>query len=322
MPRLRRSRTTSPGIRRIRRGRGFSYLDVDGEPLRDQADVDRITALAIPPAWREVWISPYPHGHIQATGRDAADRRQYLYHPDWRLRADRRKFDRMLELAAALPAARRGVATDLRTEGLGKDRVLAGAFRMLDSAGLRIGSPRYAEEHGTFGLATLLVAHTSLAGDVISLRFPAKSGQRWESSLEDGDLAELITELCRRGRRARLLAWLDDDGRSRPVRPEEINEDIRRRTGGAFSAKDFRTLRGTGAAALSLAESGPVTTESARRRALAEAMRRAAEVLGNTPAIARASYVDPRIVDHYDHGETVALRPAQIERELLRLIAG
>lgn len=320
MTRLRRSRTTSPGIRRIRRGRGVGYLDPTGAPVREPAELDRFARLAIPPAWRDVWISPHPRGHIQATGLDDAGRRQYLYHPAWRARADERKYERMLELAAALPAARRRATADLRGDGLTRERVLAGAFRMLDSACPRVGSPRYATEHGSFGLASLLVAHATVRDGVVALRFPAKSGQRWESMIADEDLAVLVTALCARGRRARLLAWVDDHGRHHPIRPEDINEDIRRRTGGDFTAKDFRTLRGTAAAARSLAESGPAATAVARRRAIAEAVGRAAEVLGNTPAIARTSYVDPRVLDRYEQGETVRPRGAGIEGELIRLL--
>jgi len=319
MPRLRRSRTTTPGIRRVRRGRGIAYLGPDGAPVTDPETLERIAALAIPPAWREVWISPHPHGHIQATGVDDAGRRQYLYHAVWRARADEAKFDRMLDLADRLPRARRGVTVDLRADGLTRDRVLAGAFRMLDTGALRIGSPRYAEEHGTIGLSTLLVAHAEARDGAVRLRFPGKSGQRWTSAIEDEDLARLVEELGGRGRRARLLAWQDEDGRRHALRPEEINDDLRRRTGGECSAKDFRTLRGSAVAARSLAVAGVEGSQAARRRAIAAAMRDAAEALGNTPAIARASYVDPRILDRYERGETV--RPDRsIESELIRLL--
>lgn len=319
MPRLRRARTTGPGIRRIRRGRGVHYADpAGGRP--DADDLARIAALAIPPAWDDVWIAPHPRDHIQATGVDVAGRRQYLYHQAWRARADEAKFERMLALAAALPRARRLVTTDLRARGLGRDRVLAGAFRLLDLGALRVGSPRYADEHGSRGLCTMLVAHAEVRGDAVRLRYPAKSGQRFAVELTDAQLAELIAELGTRGRRARLLAWQDAEGRAHPLRPAEINEDIRRRTGGEFTAKDFRTLHGTAAAARSLAAAGPAATERGRRRAVAEAMRCAAAELGNTPAIARASYVDPRLVDRYERGETVRRGARRIEPELIRLL--
>jgi len=289
--------------------------------VRDPEMLERIESLVIPPAWTEVWIAPHPNGHIQATGVDAAGRRQYLYHPVWRAQKDRVKFDRMLAFAEALPAARRTVTRELRAEGLGRERVLAGAFRMLDSAALRVGSARYADENGSYGLSTLLCAHaTVIEGAAVRLRFPAKSGHGWESELHDRDLAALISALKRRGGRARLLAW-HAEGLWHPVSAEEINADLRSRLGGDFSAKDFRTLRGTAAAALSLARTDPQSSETARRRAVAAAIRAAADALENTPAVARASYVDPRVIDRYAHGEIVdASRPGSVEAELRSLL--
>jgi len=319
--RLRRSDSTGPGIHRVRSGSGFSYRDAAGATVTDPELLDRIAGLVIPPAWTEVWIAPHPNGHIQATGLDAAGRRQYLYHPSWREQKDRLKFDRMLAFAEALPAARRGVTRDLRREGLGRERVLAAAFRLLDSAALRVGSERYVDENGTFGLATLLCGHARVTEDgMVQLSFPAKSGRGWRSELHDRDLAALIGPLARRDRRARLLAWRGADG-WHPISSAEINDDLRRRTGGAFSAKDFRTLRGTAAAALSLARSGPQTTKVARRRAVVAAVAAAAEVLENTPAIARASYIDPRLVDRYEHGETIdPSRAGSVESQLRALL--
>lgn len=281
--------------------------------------LDRVRSLTIPPAWTDVWIATRANAHIQATGIDAAGRRQYLYHRAWRERSDRMKFDRMLQLAQVLPAARRGVTIDLRVEGLGRDRVLAGAFRLLDSGSLRVGSERYADQHGSYGLATLLGSHVSVHEDEIVLRFPGKSGQAWRSEMSDADLAALIVSLQRRGPRARLLAWRDAGGDARLLRPEEINDDIRHRTGGDFTAKDFRTLRGTVVAAASLARAGVRSSESGRRRVISAAMRQAASVLGNTPAVARASYVDPRIVDRYERGEVVDPSRA-IEPQLVILL--
>ncbi len=319
--RLRRSDSAGPGIHRTRSGSGFSYRDAAGAPVADQELLDRIAGLVIPPAWTDVWIAPYPNGHLQATGFDAAGRRQYLYHPLWREQKDRLKFDRMLAFAEALPAARRNVTRDLRGERLSRERVLAGAFRLLDSAALRVGSERYVDENGSFGLSTLLCAHAVvLDGDIVRLRFPAKSGHAWESELHDRDLAPLVGSLKRRGGRARLLAW-HGEGAWHPISAEEINEDLRRRTGGELSAKDFRTLRGTAAAALSLARSGPQATDTARRRAVVTAVKAAAEVLENTPAIARSSYVDPRILDRYQHGETIdPSRPGSVESQLRAML--
>jgi DNA topoisomerase-1 len=304
MPRLRRSDSSGPGIHRVAAGRGFWYRDEHGDRLDDPVLLDRIAALAIPPAWTDVWIAPYANGHIQATGIDGAGRRQYLYHPTWREQKDRIKFDRALSLAESLPTARRGVTIDLRREGLGRERVLAAAFRMLDTGSLRVGSERYADEHGSYGLSTLRGAHAKVRGDEVLLDFPAKSGKEWRSEIRDADLAAVVRSLKWRGGRAKLLAW-HEDGRWHPVAAADINADVHERTGGEFTAKDFRTLHGTIAAAASLAQTGPKPSPTARKRAVAEAMRVAAAVLGNTPAVARASYVDPRVVDHYDHGRTI-----------------
>jgi DNA topoisomerase-1 len=257
---------------------------------------------------------------VQAVGTDAAGRRQYLYHPAWREQKDGIKYERALDLAATLPAARRGVTLDLRRDDLSRERVLAGAFRMLDTGSLRVGSERYAAEHGSFGLSTLLCAHATVSGDAVELKFPAKSGHEWESDIRDPDLAVLVRRLKRRGPTARLLAYRDERG-WHPLSAEEINEDVRRRTGGDFSAKDFRTLHGTAAAAVSLARTGPRLSAAARKRAVADAMRAASDELNNTPAIARKSYVDPRLVDAYDGGVTIdPARVASVESELRRLL--
>jgi DNA topoisomerase-1 len=305
----------------VRSGRGFRYTTNEGDPV-DDATRERAAALVIPPAWTDVWISPYANGHIQATGMDAAGRRQYIYHDAWRTQKDGIKFERALELAATLPAARRTVTRDLRRDDLSRERVLAGAFRMLDTGSLRVGSERYAAEHGSFGLATLRCAHATVTGgDTVELRFPGKSGQAWESDIRDGDLAALVTRLKRRGGRAQLLAWQDDQG-WHPLSAAEINDDVRERTGGDFSAKDFRTLHGTAAAAISLARTGPQETKAARKRAVADAARDAAEVLGNTPAIARGSYIDPRLLDAFDGGVTIDRdRVGAVESELRALLA-
>jgi DNA topoisomerase-1 len=302
--RLRRSNASGRGYRRVRAGKGFSYRGPDGSPLPPGPVRDRLESIGIPPAWTDVWIAPYENGHIQATGLDAVGRRQYIYHPEWRDRKDRLKFDRALQLAESLPAARRLVTIALRSEGLTRDRVLAAAFRMLDSGSLRVGSERYTNENGSHGLSTLLWAHVQVRKDCLQLRFPEKSGKHWESEISDADLAALVRQLKRRGGNARLLAF--KDGRNwRPVSSADINGYVKERTGSDFTAKDFRTLRGTVAAAVSLARSGPQKTGAARKHAISEAMLDAATVLGNTPSIARKSYVGPRLLDHFVAGETI-----------------
>ena len=305
----------------MRRGRGFAFVDESGRPA-DAADAARARALVIPPAWTDVWITPHENGHIQAVGTDAAGRRQYVYHEAWRRQKDRVKFDRMLELAATLPTARRGVTLDLRRDDLGRERVLAAAFRILDTGLLRVGSERYADAHGSFGLSTLRGTHARVTGgDTVELRFPAKSGVPWESDIGDPDLAAVITALKRRGPQARLLAWRDERG-WHPLDAAEINADVRARTGGEFTAKDFRTLHGTVAAACSLARSGPAATETARKRAIAAAVRATSAELGNTPPVARSSYIDPRVIDRYAHGETIdPQRLSSAESEVRRLLS-
>ncbi|WP_339619061.1 DNA topoisomerase IB [uncultured Salinibacterium sp.] len=325
MPRLRRSNTTGRGYSRVRSGRGFSFRDPDGATVIDASLASRFRSLAIPPAWTEVWISPYDNGHVLATGLDEAGRRQYIYHPAWRERQDRVKFDRALELAAALPGARGVVTRTLRSSEDPRQRTLAAAFRMLDTGSLRVGSERYAEEHGSHGLSTLLCDHVTVVGDRVHLCFPAKSGQQWESEIVDADLAEFIRRRLRSAPDASVLSWRE--GRERvSLTAADINDYVRERTGGEFTAKDFRTLRGTIAAAsslaLNLAEDGAPSSQRARSRAIREAMEAAAEVLGNTPAIAKKSYVDPRIVDLFSAGETIAPhRLASAESEVRRLLA-
>jgi DNA topoisomerase-1 len=288
----------------VRAGTGFSYRDLDGSTLPPGPVRDRLESIGIPPAWTDVWIAPFENGHIQATGTDAVGRRQYIYHPEWRERKDRLKFDRALQLAESLPTARRLVTMDLRSDGVTRQRVLAAAFRMLDTGSLRVGSERYTNENGSHGLATLLCAHVRVRKDSLYLSFPAKSGKTWESQIIDPDLAPLARTLKKRGGNARLLAY--KEGRTwHPVTSADINSYVKERTGDDFTAKDFRTLRGTAAAAVSLARSGPQKTESKRKRAISVAMMEAAAVLGNTPSIARKSYVDPRLLDHFAAGETI-----------------
>ncbi|ROS58994.1 DNA topoisomerase-1 [Frigoribacterium sp. PhB160] len=306
MPRLRRTDQNRPGITRRRSGTGFTYQDAEGRTIRDAVLRERLAHLGIPPAWTDVWIAPYENGHVQATGVDGAGRRQYIYHPTWREQKDRLKFDRAMALAESLPVARRFVTYDLRLGEPVRERATAAAFRMLDTGSLRVGSERYAEQHGSHGLSTLLCAHATVSGDVVALAFPGKSGQDWDSSIRDADLAAVVRSLKTRGGRARLLAWRPEAGSPwRPLHASEINDYVKLRAGEEFSAKDFRTLHGTVAAAVSLAQAGPQPTLGRRRRALAQAMRDASDVLGNTPSVARTSYVDPRLVDAYEHGETI-----------------
>ncbi|MDI2098503.1 DNA topoisomerase IB [Ruicaihuangia caeni] len=332
MPRLRRSVPGRKGYARVRAGAGFSYRDADGQTVRDPVLRQRFDALVIPPAWTDVWICEHENGHIQATGVDDAGRRQYLYHPVWREQKDRLKFERALALAASLPTARAFVTRALRDPEPSRERTLAAAFRIIDLGSLRVGHARYALAHGSRGLATLRCEHARVDGDVVELRFPGKSRQPWNTSIRDADLAHVVGELLEgRPANAPLLVWprpsVDegapaDASTLHPITPADINAYIKERTGGEFTAKDFRTLRGTAIAAESLARSSAGSTVRERTKAVSEAMRACAEALGNTPAVARSSYVDPRVVDRFMQGETIQLSPGMTVESALRAMLG
>jgi DNA topoisomerase IB len=305
--RLRRSDTSEPGIRRRRRGKGFQYLNPDGTTVDDAEVLGRINELVIPPAWEDVWISPYPGGHIQATGVDARGRKQYLYHPKWRARRDQEKFDDMLRFAGALPGLRERVAADLAAGDLSRERVLACAVRLLDKGFFRIGSEDYAVENETYGLATMRKEHVTVTREGILLfDYPAKHGKRRVQSVIDEDVAEIVRTLKRRrGGLPELLAFRDG-GRWVDVRSPDINHYLKDTTGLDVSAKDFRTWNATVLAAVALSVSGiQHGTKTGRKRAVVRAIKEVAHYLGNTPAVARASYIDPRVFDRFNDGLTL-----------------
>lgn len=294
-----------PGIARVRRGRGFGYRDAEGQPIDDPDTLDRIRSLAIPPAWREVWICADLCGHIQATGTDAAGRRQYLYHPVWRQRRDLAKFDRVLDVAARLPALREAVQSDLAGTGLTRRRVLAAAVRLLDLGFFRVGGEQYAESNGSYGLATLRREHVSVHSGVLTFDYPAKGGKQRIQHVADEPVVRVVRALLRRrGGGEELLAYRLQD-RWVDVRSDDINAHLRELLGTEVSAKDFRTWNATVLAAVALAVSRHARSESARQRAVSRAMREVADYLGNTPAVCRSSYVDPRVVDRYRQGRTI-----------------
>jgi DNA topoisomerase IB len=305
--RLRRSDPNLPGIRRRRCGRGFSYLGPDAKPLHDQQALSRIKAMVIPPAWRDVWICMDPAGHIQAVGTDDAGRRQYLYHDLWREQQDREKHDRVLEFGAALPRLRATVSRHLAGQGLRKDRVLAATVRLLDLGFFRPGGEEYAEENGTFGVATIRREHvTSVSGQLV-FSYPAKGAQQREQAVVDPDVHAVVSSLKRRRRAGEGLFAYWSGRRWHDVNAADINEYLRENTGGEFTAKDFRTWHATVLAAVALAVSEPATdSERARKRAEARAVQEVAGYLGDTPAVARASYIDPRVIALYERGATIA----------------
>ncbi|MBA2554665.1 MAG: DNA topoisomerase IB [Geodermatophilaceae bacterium] len=320
MPRLRRSDLSTPGFTRRRRGRGFSYADIDGSPLHDADTLERIRALAIPPAWKDVWISPWPGGHIQAVGTDAAGRRQYRYHDAWRLRRDRLKHERVLELAQRLPAVRETVTEHLAGQGLSRERVLAAAVRLLDLGFFRVGGEEYAEENGTYGLATLRRDHVELTRGGITFDYEAKGRQHRVHAVVDPDVRKVVQALLRRRDPGpELLAY--HVGREwRDVRSVDINAYLREVAGEDMTAKDFRTWHATVLCTVALARARATSSPSGRKRAVAGAVRGVAEALGNTPAVCRKSYIDPRIIDLYDDGSLAAVSlttPADMSLEQL-----
>jgi DNA topoisomerase IB len=266
----------------------------------------RIRELAIPPAWDDVWVCPYPNGHLQATGIDAAGRKQYRYHDEWRARRDQEKFESMLDFAATLPRMRRRVRRDLRGEEMSRRRVLACATRLLDLGFFRIGGEDYAEENDSYGLATLLKRHVRLERDSIVFDYEAKSGKRRVQTITDPVVREILAALKRRrGGGSELLAyregrrWVD-------VRSDDVNEYVKTTTAEGHSAKDFRTWNATVLAAVALAGHERPETKTARKRVIRAAIESVAAFLGNTPAVCRASYIDPRVFDRYQSGWTIA----------------
>jgi DNA topoisomerase I len=305
--RLRRVDCSESGIRRRRRGKGFEYLDTDGRRITDPSVIDRMRELAIPPAWEDVWICPHPMGHIQATGIDAAGRKQYRYHDRWRERRDSQKFESMLRFARSLPKLRRRAAKDLARKGMPREKALACAVRLLDRGFFRIGSEDYAEENDTYGMATMRKRHVTVSGDQVTFDYEAKGGQRRLQTIGDPEAARVVRALKqRRGGGEELLAY-KRAGRWVDVKSADINEYVKRVAGGEFSAKDFRTWSGTVLAAVALAVSGPAHgSRSSRKRAKAWAVKEVARYLGNTPTVARSSYIDPRVFDRFDGGLTIA----------------
>lgn len=301
MPRLKRVRPfRDPGFQRLSDDSGFRYVDDDGRPASEQ-DCVRIDALAIPPAWKEVWICVDAHGHVQAVGTDDAGRKQYIYHQHWANRRDRGKFSRALDLASKLPAARARVTQALKEEGMDRQKVLAISFRILDRSAIRAGSRTYLRQSGNRGLTTLQCRHLAVAGDTLTFCFPAKGGKVQEVSFSDPELAPQLEELVQGRTRSLLLSWRE--GRRRAaLRPQQLNAYIRQVTGGRFTAKDFRTLRGTILAAESLARTGAKSTARERAKAERAAIEACAEGLGNTPAVAKSSYIDPRVFKQYRRG--------------------
>ncbi len=312
---LRRSVVRGPGIRRVRRGKGFSYLDHDGAPVTDPATLQRIKDLVIPPAWKKVWICPHPNGHIQAVGTDAAGRRQYLYHQKWQEERNEEKFDRVLVMSAALPDMRRRVAGDLRGRGLERDRVLALALHLLDLGYFRAGGEQYAEENNSYGIATLRCEHVTLQSQAVEFDYPAKSGVRRTLLIDDAEVIRSVRALVRgRSSSDRLLVcrngsgWVD-------LHADDLNSRFKELVGDEYTVKDLRTWHGTVLGAAAFVDADPPVNKTVIKRVESAVMKEVAEELGNTPAVARSSYVDPRVVEGYESGLTIAAGARRAQRK-------
>jgi DNA topoisomerase I len=316
VPRLRKVSPRDPGWTRRRAGKGFIYLDELGNRLAAE-HIQRCKLLVIPPAWEQVWICPAPNGHLQAVGIDDAGRRQYLYHEQWRLQRDRLKYDTVLQIAARLPSARRDVAKDLQLEGMPYERALGTAFRLLDLGFFRIGGEAYAESNDSYGLATIKKEHVSIDNGSVIFNYVAKSGQERYVALADDLVLQAVRELlARRGGGPELLAY-KDRRQWHDVNSADINNYIKAHVGEEMSSKDFRTWHGTVIAAVVLAEANEsAKTITARKRAVSSAMKEVAGYLGNTPAVARTSYVDPRVIDLFNDGVTISPSLAETDDDL------
>jgi DNA topoisomerase IB len=311
---LTRSDLSIGGIRRRRCGRGFRYLGPDA-PVTEPRTLARIKALVIPPAWEDVWICPDPRGHIQAVGTDSAGRRQYLYHSLWREQRDQGKYDRVRELGAALPRVREVVARHLEGRGLTRDRVLAAALRLIELGFFRPGGEEYAEENGTFGLATILKEHVTLTKGQLVFEYDAKGAKHREQAVAEDRVCAVVRTLKRRRAGGDKLLVYRSGPRWHDVTAADINDYIREVSGGEYTAKDFRTWHATVLAAVGLAVSERADGESARKRAVARVVREVADYLGNTPAVARASYIDPRVIRSYEEGRTIASALGDLGRD-------
>jgi len=312
--RLRRSAVRGPGIRRVGRGKGFSYEDSDGVAVTDAATLNRIKELVIPPAWKKVWISPYPNGHIQAVGTDAAGRRQYLYHQQWQQERNEEKFDRVLEMSAALPEMRRRIAADLRRRGLGRDRVLALALHLLDLGYFRAGGEQYAEEHNSYGIATLRCEHVELQKQAVEFDYPAKSGVRRTLLIDDAEVIRSVRALMRGRRRCERLLVCRNGSEDIELRADDLNARFKELVGDEYTVKDLRTWHGTVLGAAAFVDADPPVNKTVIKRVESAVMKEVAEELGNTPAVARSSYVDPRVVEGYEAGLTIAAGARRAER--------
>jgi DNA topoisomerase I len=313
------------GIRRIGNGKTFRYLSPSGHVLRDAATLNRIRSLAIPPAWKDVWICPSAEGHIQAIGRDARGRKQYRYHPRWREVRDTTKFDRMVTFGKLLPKIRQRVSRDLSHAGLPKEKVLATIVRLLETTLIRIGNEEYTKQNRSFGLTTLRNHHVDVTGAKVSFYFRGKSGKRHAISVEDRHLAKIVRRL-RDLPGYEVFQYVDENGETRSVGSTDVNEYLREVSGDDFTAKDFRTWAGTVLAIGALCECTDYKSQKQAKKNIVKTIESVAERLGNTPAVCRKCYIHPAVFDAYTNGALSALTPQPgslrgREQALIRFLA-
>ena len=311
------------GLRRAAHAKGFSYVDEDGRTVKDEATLARIKALAIPPAWTSVWICPDPNGHIQAIGRDQKNRKQYRYHPEWRADRDARKYDRMAAFGRALPKLRKRVEHDLARRGLPREKVLAAVVSLLELTLIRVGNDEYAKQNKSFGLTTMRKRHLKLNGGGAVFEFVGKSGKKHRTGFRDRRLARIVAA-CQELRGQRLFQYLDDEGQRRAIESSDVNDYIRAACGDDFSAKDFRTWYGSLAALEALSLSPKPETQTEAKRTLNTCVKAVAGLLGNTPAVCRAAYIHPKVLEAFETSQLPKRRtssPRARELALLRLVA-
>jgi DNA topoisomerase-1 len=305
----------NPGIRRKRAGDGFIYFDANGKRVRDKNTLVRIRALAIPPAWTDVWISPVENGHLQATGRDARRRKQYRYHARWRQVRDETKYSKIILFAHALPKIRAAVEEDLKPPGLSRRKVLSTIVRLLETTLIRVGNDEYARENGSYGLTTMRNQHAAVNGSKITFKFRGKSSKWHTIELADRRLARIVGH-CQDLPGQELFQYLDDDGKRQDVTSQDVNDYVREIAGEEFTAKDFRTWAGTVLAAMALEEFEKFDSHAQRKRNIVRAIENVAERLGNTPSVCRKCYVHPAILELYQSGAMLGTLKQRAEAEL------
>ena len=306
---------TTPGIRRKRAGKHFSFVGADGKPIHDPEELRRIKSLAIPPAWTDVWICPSPRGHLQATGRDARGRKQYRYHPRWREVRDETKYERMISFGEALPTIRERTERDLARPGLPRPKVLATVVRLLEATLVRVGNEEYARQNRSYGLTTMRSRHVEVAGSQVHFEFRGKGGKKHVIDVKNRRLANIVKR-CQDMPGQELFQYVDEDGKRQSVDSDDVNEYLREITGQDFTAKDFRTWAGTVSASLALQEFQAFDSGAEAKKNIVRAIESVAEKLGNTPSICRKCYVHPAVIEAYVDGSMLESLKQRAEQEI------